>query len=119
MFARSVSRHLDAPLVGTAASAALRLFGTTPAAFVGVWPRIFPNIFRDFGTVRAEKAPGRATIFHEGCPDAIFEAALYPTSWEGIVLGSFDFVRAKNGQTRVVMDRAARTVTFHASWSER
>lgn len=113
---RSISRHVESPLLSTVVSGAINVFGATPGGLLGVWPRVFGLIFRNFGDIRFERGEREARVVHERCVPGVFTNELYPRSWEAFLLGAFDVARTPSGRVRWSASPAARTLTFDLTW---
>jgi hypothetical protein len=81
----SIPDIIDKPLLCNFASGMLRMFGRDPARVIGWFPKIWPVIYRDFGTLRAEGKKDRSvSLVFEDIAPAVAAYPNYIASWHGI-----------------------------------
>jgi serine/threonine-protein kinase len=115
-FANSLRGGIFGPLVRTG----MRLFGTTPAAFLRWADRGWETSFRQCGGLAGEvQGPGRGLLIYKDLPPVCLASAAWLGSAQGSAYGAFDVCEV-SGVVRIDTSRRAEgTMQLVLEWTER
>ncbi len=115
----SLNTALEGPLLRPMMTAALRLFGLTPAALFRVFPRGWPAVYRAVAEVDVlAHGPRCAEVVLRDVTEVLFDHEHYLQSMAGSFAAVFDVCRTPGSVTLEILDRPASLVSYRAMWSD-
>jgi len=112
-----VTRHLvHTPLFRPVMTQVRRLFGIDAGKLLGVVPKPFGLLFRDFGdVVPSDRGPRWAELELRGAAPIVLETPWYRESWRGAFASVFD-IALTDGEVELSIDRDAARLCYRLSW---
>jgi hypothetical protein len=111
-----MTQMLDTPLLRASWTAAVRVFGLSPATLVRAVPVAWPAVFRNFGIPKVGVATAQsAKLELVQVPEDVLQVPAYLTAFGGLFAGLIDFCDAR-GECDAQLDVDQRRMGFTLRW---
>lgn len=111
----SVASIIERPFLKTFISGMLAIFGDDRDRVVGLFPRAFGQVYRDFGEIRLKRDAREARVIMTNVADSVWEHPGYFETWRAAALGTLDVARLQ-GSANVLTESDSRTVEIVFRW---
>lgn len=111
----SVANLIEQPLLKTFVSGMITIFGDNRARVVGLFPRAFTQIYRDFCDLQLVQLDGGARLVFTDVADQLWQHPSYLQTWRAAAMGTLDVAHLE-GSVELQSDKQARTVEIELHW---